>query len=394
MTSPGEIAPAGELAPEPPFDAPAYGEAGLSAVLPSIAASLGVPATSAHAGGLIDLPAAERAVVVLVDGLGERLLARRSGHAPFLRQLARDGRRLSCGFPSTTATSMGTFGTGLPPGAHGLVGYEVLDPLRDVTFNELSWEDGPDPRDWQPSATVFERAAAAGVAVTMIGPSFFAGSGLTTAALRGAGFRGAHSLRDRVSAALSALRASRRALVYLYWGDLDKVGHVHGCESWQWGDELEATDRALADLAGRLPKGCAMYVTADHGMVDVPHVDRLDIAREPALAAGIRHVAGEARAVQLYCLPGAADDVAAAWSETLGDRAWVGRRDDVERLGWFGPVSAQVRPRIGDVVAAMRAPIAVVDSRIHRPELLALRGLHGSLTPDEVAIPLLSLPPA
>ncbi|MDO5710383.1 MAG: alkaline phosphatase family protein, partial [Micrococcales bacterium] len=87
------------------------------------------------------------------------------GHAPFLRRLAAQGHRLTCGFPSTTATSMGTFGTGLPPGAHGLVGYEVLDPPRDLTFNELSWENGPDPRLWQPATTVFERAVAAGVSV-------------------------------------------------------------------------------------------------------------------------------------------------------------------------------------------------------------------------------------
>ncbi|MDO5710382.1 MAG: alkaline phosphatase family protein, partial [Micrococcales bacterium] len=228
----------------------------------------------------------------------------------------------------------------------------------------------------------------------MVGPNHFEGSGLTTAALRGAGFRGARDLRARVEATLDALRAAPRALVYLYWGDLDKVGHVHGCESWQWGDELEATDRALRELAARLPKGTAMYVTADHGMVDVPHADRLDVAHEPVLAAGVRHVAGEARTPQLFCVPGAVDDVVAAWRETLGDRAWVKRRAEVEQLNWFGPVNERVRPRIGEIVVAMRGLNAVVDSRSQRPELISLLGLHGSLTEDEVAIPLLSVPPA
>ena len=396
MTSPGG---AGRSAP---FDAPNYGDAGLSCVLPSVAASLGVPPVAQEAaadaqedgGRLIDLPAADRAVVVLVDGLGERLLARRGGHAPFLRRLAGEGHRLTCGFPSTTATSMGTFGTGLPPGAHGLVGYEVLDPPRDLTFNELSWENGPDPRRWQPSATVFERAAQAGVAVTMIGPNYFEGSGLTTAALRGARFRGARDLPGRVEAALTALRESPRALVYLYWGELDKVGHVRGCDSWQWGDELEAIDRALAELAARLPRGTALHVTADHGMVDVPHEHRLDVAHEPALSAGVRHVAGEARAPQLFCRPGAIDDVVAAWRETHGDRAWVLPRDEVARLGCCGPITATVRPRSGEIVVAMRDLTAVVDSRSQRPELISLLGLHGSLTDDEIAVPLLSVPPA
>jgi hypothetical protein len=51
-------------------------------------------------------------------------------------------------------------------------------------------------------------------------------------------------------------------------------------------------------------------------------------------------------------------------------------------------------PRIGDVVVAMRGRFAVVDSRRARPELLALLGLHGSLSDDEVAVPVVHVPPA
>jgi hypothetical protein len=39
----------------------------------------------------------------------------------------------------------------------------------------------------------------------------------------------------------------------------------------------------------------------------------------------------------------------------------------------------------------MRDNFAVVDSRTARPQLLALLGLHGSLSPEEVAIPLLQV---
>ena len=133
---------------------------------------------------------------------------------------------------------------------------------------------------------------------------------------------------------------------------------------------------------------------ADCGNASVPHEHRLDVAHEPALSAGVRHVAGEARAPQLFCRPGAIDDVVAAWRETLGDRAWVLPREEVERLGWFGPITATVRPRIGEIVVAMRDLTAVVDSRSQRPELISLLGLHGSLTDDEIAVPLLSVPPA
>ena len=163
-------------------------------------------AASAH----LTLPEARRAVVVLVDGLGYELIRRRGGHAPFLRSLLPAAYRITAGFPATTATSMGTFGTGLPPGSHGLLGYEVLVPGEDRLVNELSWEDGPDPIAWQPQETVFEVAEAAGVSVTLVGPGFFDGSGLTRAALRGGRFRAADTL-DRPRRRLARGRALQRA---------------------------------------------------------------------------------------------------------------------------------------------------------------------------------------
>lgn len=369
---------------------PHYDRTGLAGVLPGVAASLGVGHYASCDS--VAMRPARRAVVVLVDGLGYELVRRRGGHAPFLRSLLPAAYRITAGFPSTTATSMGTFGTGLPPGAHGLLGYEVLVPGEDRLVNELSWEDGPDPLTWQPEPTVFEVAQRDGVDVTRIGPGFFDGSGLTRAAVRGGRFRAADTMADRVDAALAAVRASRRALVYLYWGDLDKVGHVHGCASWEWGEELEGIDRELARLVRAVPGDTAVYVTADHGMVDAPHALRIDLAHDPELAAGVRHVGGEPRALQLYCEDGAADDVFATWTSRVGERAWIRTREQAVAQGWFGPVSEPNLPRIGDLVVAMRENFAIVDSRRARPKLLALLGLHGSLTPDESAVPLFHLP--
>ncbi|GAA6525713.1 hypothetical protein IDVR_15080 [Intrasporangium sp. DVR] len=288
---------------------------------------------------------------------------------------------------------MGSFGTGLPPGAHGLVGMQVLDPIADRLVNELSWEDGPDPELWQPHGTVFEAAAGAGVEVTMVGPHYFEGSGLTTAALRGARFTAARTLDDRVAAAVAAVRATPRALVYLYWGEVDKVGHVHGSQSWQWGEEVESVDRALASLARSVPDDTMVVVTADHGMVDIPHANRLDLVNEPDLMAGVRHLGGEPRCLQLYTLEGAATDVAQAWQQRVGDRARVLSRERLVEEGWFGPVETRVAGRIGDVVIAMNDSFAVVHSGLMRAQIVRLLGLHGSTSDAELAVPVVVVPP-
>ncbi len=377
--------------------APAYGSGTLSDLLPAVARSLEVTLPP-HAGrpeGVLPpslrLSPTNRACVLLVDGLGDLLLRERAGHAPFLRGQLGSVGTLGAGFPTTTATSMGNLGSGLPPGSHGLVGYEVLDPARDELLNELSWDAAVDPRTWQPETTVLQHVAAAGIEVVRIGPAHFDGSGLTEAALRGGRFVAASSLDARVDAALTALRGSPRALVYVYWGEVDKTGHQDGCGSWQWGEELTQVDAAVRRLAAGLPTDATLHVTADHGMVDVPLEARLDLAHEPRLTLGVRHAGGEARCPQLYCEPGEAEAVLARWAEALDGRADVLSREQAVAAGWFGPVAPHVLPRIGDVVVACRAGTAVVDSVRQRPQVVRLLGLHGSLTPEESLVPLLSV---
>jgi hypothetical protein len=384
----------GELTVEVPGRPAVTG--GLRDVLPATAAALGVALPGRRPP--FELPAAARAVVVLVDGLGELLLARRASYAPFLSGLLAQGRVLVSGFPSTTATSMATFGTGVLPGAHGMVGYQVLDPGTGVTFNELAWQDGPDPRVWQPHPTVFERAVADGVAVAQIGPSLFAGSGLTVAALRGARFVSANSLDARVDAAASAVRSAPRTLVYLYWGDLDKTGHGQGCGSYAWGEELARVDLALRQLAARLPADAMLVVTADHGMVDVDLDAAIDLGAPDGIGAELaRDVvvsAGEPRAPMLHCAPGSAHTVADRWRDLLAGQFEVRLRADAVAAGWFGPVEPRVLPRIGDVVVAATGDRVITDSRWQRPELMALRGMHGARTADEARVPLLVVPAA
>ena len=106
------------------------------------------------------------------------------------------------------------------------------------------------------------------------------------------------------------------------------------------------------------------------------------------LRDGVALIGGEARFRHLYCRGGAVDDVVATWRSVLGDRADVLTRDEAAGLGWFGTLQPAVRPRIGDVVVACRADHAIVSTADFSYEA-TLVGLHGSLTAEEMLIPLL-----
>lgn len=169
------------------------------------------------------------------------------------------------------------------------------------------------------------------------------------------------------------LAGADRALVYTYYSEVDGAGHRFGVDSDDWRGELMRADRLVRRLAEQLPARSALYVTADHGMVDIPFDEesRIDVDEDWELRAGVALLGGEGRARHVYAVPGAGNDVLACWREVLGDRFWVAGREEAIEAGWFGPrVDERVLGRIGDVVAAAHDDVALTassPSRTSRP---------------------------
>ncbi|MFP5282710.1 MAG: alkaline phosphatase family protein, partial [Actinomycetes bacterium] len=207
--------PAATVRDAPPL-VPAYGVSTLTDLLPSIGAHLRVAGCR---NDPLNLPAAERYVVVLVDGLGWHPIRRAVQTAPYLASLLGEVTAITAGVPSTTVTSLASLGTGLPPGRHGMVGYTSRVPSTGEILNALTWESDLVPQAYQNKPTLFERARAAGVAVTSVALERFAGTGLTEAALRGprfAGFADEEAEDQRSALVVEAATAAPRSLVYAY----------------------------------------------------------------------------------------------------------------------------------------------------------------------------------
>jgi predicted AlkP superfamily pyrophosphatase or phosphodiesterase len=368
------------------FVEPAYGVRGLGDVVPAVARALGRTDVLPEPSGLV-LPEAPAYVVLLVDGMGQRLLERHRDLAPYLSSLLDDSPPGTAGVPSTTATSLTSLGTALPPGTHGLVGFTSRVPATGKLLNALFWDKSIDPVQWQPHDTAFSRLSAAGVRVDVVNKREFDRSGLTVAAHRGAGYIGADKVGERIAAAVGG-SAHRPSLTYLYDSDLDWTGHRYGVDSPQWRQQLTTVDAQAQQLREALPDEVRVVVVADHGMVDSTAVDRIDVDRFPELREGLALLGGEARFRHLYAEPGAVDDLAGTWADLLGDRATVLTRAAAVARGWFGAVTEDVLPRLGDVLVAGHDNFGVFSSRDFGYET-SLIGLHGSLTADEMLIPLL-----
>ncbi|WP_240694714.1 alkaline phosphatase family protein [Cryobacterium sp. SO1] len=341
----------------------------------------------------LGLPSTGKAVVVLADGLGVSNLRARAGHARFLTSNLAKADVVDGVFPATTAAGIASLATGVAPGTHGLVGYRVLDSAHDRVVNQLTgWDEQMEPHLWQNQPTVFERAAEAGIPSFAVGPKRFAGSGFSQAVLRGAHYLPAETIGARFAAARAVFDTEPRALIYLYVPELDISAHAHGWESPRWLAQLEALDAEAARFAGGLRQDEGMILTADHGVVDVPEARQVLFDTVPHLVAGVRHIGGDPRCLQLYTEPGVdADALADHWRAVEGERAWVFTRAEAVGAGLFGAVRAEALPRIGDVIVAARKLIAYYDSREPNQSARGMIGQHGSLTDEELRVPLVRL---
>lgn len=358
-------------------------DARLIEILPAVAGAIGAPLTDTPAW---TLPSADAYVVALVDGLGDLLLRDHADHAPFLTSL--DSRRALSEVPSTTATSLTSLGTALPPAQHGIVGYTCRIPGTDRLINALVWDKDVDADTWQPLPTTFERLARAGVAVSAVGSRDYAGSGLTRVSQRGAVYLPADRFGERLVQAVSASR-HKPSLTYVYEGDLDWIGHRYGVDSPQWRAQLRLIDTSLEQLRAALPDSVRLLVTADHGMIDVPHHRKFDVDSVAGLRQGVTLIGGEARFRYLYCEPDLTDNVLRRWRSTISeDDATILSFEEAQAAGWIGAVDDRIRPRFGDVVIASLGDFALMSS-VDNAHEFKLVGVHGSITERERRIPLL-----
>ena len=355
--------------------------------MPSIFSSLGL--TTAHDSINCGESPSGRELVFLVDGLGADLLSMYAEAAPTLARMVLHGT-ITTSFPSTTATSLATLTTGEMPGAHGMLGYTVQVPRSGGrVLNSLKWDERVDPVMWQPVPTLFERASAAGITTTHVAAKRYENTGFTRAVFRGAHYKGANISTDLISETVAALQKSP-SFVYLYVNDVDSAGHSDGVGSDKWLAALKSVDDLVNTLMQKLPQGTRIWLTADHGMINVE--EKIVLGQENDLLTDIAVIAGEPRMRHLYLSSDSANaekEVISRWESALGSKVTMHTRQSAITAGLFGPrVSLDAADRAGDVIAIAQQNLVLLDPERADKEG-AMIGHHGGDSVIESSVPLL-----
>ena len=360
----------------------------LSQITPSIFSSLGLESAVDHLA--VGQSPMGRELLFLIDGFGFDTLATYADAMPTMSRMFNHGC-IQTAFPSTTATSLATLTTGELPGAHGMLGYTVQVPRSGGRLlNALKWDERVDPENWQPVETMFQRATAAGINVTHVAAKRYENSGFTRAVFRGAQYKGANLVADLISETKLALHKAP-SFVYLYVNDLDTAGHSDGVGSEKWIAALTMIDQMVSQLMKEVPRGTRIWVTSDHGMINVE--EKIVIGLDNPLMQGVSVVAGEPRARHLYLdsdSPTARAETASLWQEYLQDKALVLTREQAISNNLFGSeVSADALDRMGEVIAIARGGLVLLDAdRVDKEG--AMVGHHGADSDIESQVGLLT----
>ena len=360
----------------------------LSQVTPSIFSSLGLQSAVDHLS--VGQSPMGRELLFLVDGFGYDTFATYADAMPTMSRMIHHGL-IQTAFPSTTATSLATLTTGVMPGAHGMLGYTVQVPRSGGRLlNALKWDERVDPENWQPVETLFQRATAAGITVTHVAAKRYENSGFTRAVFRGANYKGANVVTDLISETKLALQATP-SFVYLYVNDLDTAGHSDGVGSEKWIAALTMIDQMLSQLMKEVPKGTRIWVTSDHGMINVE--EKIIIGQDNPLLQGVSVIAGEPRARHVYLetdSPSARTETASLWQQYLQDKALVLTRENAISSNLFGTeVTPDAYDRMGEIIAIARGGVVLLDADRADKEG-AMVGHHGSDSDIESQVGLLT----
>jgi len=365
--------------------------------------SRGTPLASAST----DLPPHDHVVLLLLDGLGYRMVESLFDRYPdlALRSVAEAGRfvPLTSVFPSTTVASLVSISTGLTPLEHGLLGYRLY--LRETSAitnmirfamvgngrSDAAFGAGLDPETLLPAPTAHERLGEAGVDVHTLLPQHIARSGLSRALYRGTGHaHPAAGFADMLVTARGILEhATSPTFLSLYWPGLDTIAHTRGPHTDAYTAELRAIDGMLRhELLGR-SRRTLLIITSDHGFVSMNAEDYLRLEQIPNIETSLMlPPVGEPRASYLYVREGERERMTRALSERLSDGlvctdSQVLVDDGV--LGRGTPHPEALR-RIGDI-----ALVSTGRAGLFHPyqDAVLLRGMHGGVTEDEMLVPLI-----
>ncbi len=339
---------------------------------------------------------ADHYILVLIDGMGTRIMDKLPESSYLRNHLCGE---LQAVFPPTTAAALTTLATGHWPATHSVPGWWARLEDRGIIATTLPFverfsgkplrELDVAPEEVFPVPGFWDRIDRP--AITIV-PKPYVGSPFSTYASCGTPTTGYDDVSEAFAEVTRRLEeATSPSFTYLYVPHVDEIAHKRGVAHPDMLHMLSLLDAHLAALAAQMPCATRLLVTADHGLVDTPEDRRPVISESDELSA---HLACpptlEATVPAFHVLPGHEKKFEEAFEALLGDRFVLLTAEEAAELRLFGPepLSPIARERIGTYLGFAERPTALYYRHGEEPVHTHV-GVHASLSPDEMLIPLI-----
>ena len=342
------------------------------------------------------LGGARNVVLLVIDGLGHDYLTAAGAGGALQRGLK---ARLTSVFPSTTATAVSSFLTGVGPQQHALTGWHawlrelgcVVATLRFRARHggEPLSRAGIAPRSVYAAESMFERLP---VQSHVVSPADIIDSDYNLAHCGPALRHPYKELPALFSTVAEIVRSGGgRKFIHAYTYELDHTAHTFGCASAELRQKLRDIDAAYARLLEEISGTETLVIaTADHGFVDSPAAACVELDAHPEFAQMLLlPLCGERRAAYCYVQPGQEAAFERYAATRLDHCAELHRSADLVAQGWFGlgAPSPRLAERIGHYTLVMKHDYTIKDWVLGEPRHLTL-GVHGGVSAAEMHVPL------
>ncbi|MCU7798285.1 MAG: alkaline phosphatase family protein [Candidatus Thiodiazotropha sp. (ex Myrtea spinifera)] len=332
----------------------------------------------------------------VIDGLGYNYL-RSHPEAVHLNAALRGS--MTSVFPPTTASAITTFLTGEAPQQHGLTGWftyfkELGSVLSVLPGGSRYGGPGYSACGIDAGKLLGHTAFADRIEVDActLSPANIAGSDFSQTHLGRAKGHSYRNLQEMLTKTVQILQSPGRRYTYLYWSELDTIGHRTGIWSEAAQQHLMLLDQAFAALLEQIQgTDTLVIVCADHGQVDTSPAETLDLEKHPDLAEMlILPLCGEPRAAYCYLRAGCETAFDVYIESELKDLARSYPSQQLIEENWFGLGEPHPRlsQRIGDRLLLMQSNTIITDW-LAQEKRFQMIGVHGGLSDDELRVPLI-----
>lgn len=310
--------------------------------------------------------------------------------------------------PSTTSAALSSLWTGRSPAEHGILGYEVFLKEFGLVANMIThapasydgevgslYHAGFDPENFLPVPTIGPYLSAAGIESHAFLHEKIAGSGLSKMHYPEVELHDFDGLPDLWMSVRQLLEASSKArrYVWAYFGEVDYLAHQYGPNDERVSDQFSQFFSSLkSEFVDSLDAGAAkdtvLILVADHGQVTTRKDPHFELRNHPDLTRRLHMLpTGENRLAYLYPKPGQMEAVEEYISRTWPNMFRMMPSNHALEAGLFGPgqPAKTARNRIGDRLVIGQRDGYLWWANKENP----LLGRHGSVTSDEMIVPIL-----